>query len=268
MIVISATFVAEPLANPMTLLLTELGLDLPLQFAPYHQVFQQLLTPGSHFDQNRKGNNLVLLRLEDFVREERNSDTACQTVARTADELARALEAFAGRPHGPVVLALLEPTPGLEPALVRAIASANIALAARVSVLDGISLLDAQAIERVAGTERFDARRDALAHIPYTDAHFAALALALARHLHALRVPAAKVLVLDCDNTLWRGVIGEDGVHGITLSPAYLALQEFAIAQQRKGVLLCLASKNSEADVLAVLEQRDDMRLRPSDVVA
>ena len=53
MIVISSTFVAEPLEAPLAYLLVEAGLDVDLRFAPYHQVFQQLLTPGSEFERNR-----------------------------------------------------------------------------------------------------------------------------------------------------------------------------------------------------------------------
>ena len=68
MIVISSTFVAEPLEPPLTFMLAELGMEQKIHFAPYHQVFQELLTPGSDFDNNRKGINIALIRLEDFVR--------------------------------------------------------------------------------------------------------------------------------------------------------------------------------------------------------
>ena len=268
MIVISSTFVAEPLEAPLTYLLAEAGLDVDLRFAPYHQVFQQLLTPGSEFERNRSGVNVALIRLEDFVREQGEPDVACQVVSRIADELATALERFAATAKGTVLLSLLSPSPHV-PALVgAAIEAASATLLARIANQGGIQILSAGEIDRVASADRFDAKRDELAHIPFSDAHFAALALALARRVHALRVPVAKVLVLDCDNTLWRGVVGEEGIDGIALSQPFLALQDFAVAQQRKGILICLASKNSEADVLDVLQQRKDMHLHLSDVVA
>ena len=268
MIVISATFVAEPLARPLAFMLEELGLAQEIDFAPYHQVFQELLTPGSAFARNRSGINIALIRLEDFVREPGAAEDPCQTVTRMGKELGTALQAFAANAGGPLLLALLAPSPAVPAALAEAIAAANTALQAQLASQDNIGFLLTDEIERVAADQRYDAQRDALAHIPYSDSHFATLALALARRIHALRATPAKVLVLDCDNTLWRGVVGEDGVTGITLSAPYLALQEFALAQQRKGVLLCLASKNSEADVLDVLAQRSDMRLRAADVVA
>ena len=268
MIVISSTFVAEPLEVPLAYLLAEAGLDAGLQFAPYHQIFQQLLTPGSEFERNRSGVNVALIRLEDFVRDQGEPDDACQVVSRIADELAAALERFVAAGKGTVLLSLLSPSERLPALVAAAIETASAMLLARVASQGGIQVLSAQEIDRVASAERFDAKRDELAHIPFSDAYFAALALALARRIHALRVPAAKVLVLDCDNTLWRGVVGEDGVDGVVLSEPFLALQQFAVEQQRKGVLICLASKNSEADVLDVMQHRKDMRLRSSDVVA
>jgi FkbH-like protein len=109
---------------------------------------------------------------------------------------------------------------------------------------------------------------DELAHMPFSEEHYASIALAIARKVHALRVPSHKVLVLDCDDTLWRGIVGEDGVNGITLSPGCACLQQFAVKLQAQGVLVCLASKNTERDVLEVLEKRSDMPLKIGHIVA
>ena len=268
MIVISATFVAEPLASPLAFMLAELGMQQEISFAPYHQLFQELLTPNSDFGRNHNGTNIALIRLQDFVRDAPSADGACQAVGQVADELGSALERFAAGYKGSLLLAVLPPSPAVPATVAVAIEIASGQLLARMALHDNIQVITQTEIESVAGAQRYDARRDALAHIPFSDAHFSSLALALSRRLHALRSPAAKVLVLDCDNTLWRGVVGEEGVDGIGLTPAYLALQTFAVAQQRKGVLLCLASKNSEADVLEVFASRSDMHLQMADVVA
>jgi len=83
-----------------------------------------------------------------------------------------------------------------------------------------------------------------------------------------------KALVLDCDNTLWGGILGEDLASGIKLSPHdypgsvfYRAQVEFQ-ALRRQGVLLCLCSKNEAADVDALLDSHPDMVLRQADIVA
>ena len=63
-----------------------------------------------------------------------------------------------------------------------------------------------------------------------------------------------KVIVLDCDNTLWGGVVGEDGVKGIKVGQYpegmfYLQFQKFLKTRKDLGFVLCLASKNNETDV-------------------
>jgi FkbH-like protein len=83
-----------------------------------------------------------------------------------------------------------------------------------------------------------------------------------------------KALVLDCDNTLWGGVIGEDGLHGIALDPhdhpgnAFWEVQQRIRHLQSSGVLLCLATKNEPADVEMVLEQHPSRVIRPEDLAA
>jgi FkbH-like protein len=267
-IVVAATFVAEPLEAPLTWILGQAGLEDDIRFAPYHQLYQQLLSPGSELGRNAAGVNVLLLRIEDYVRDLTDRGLARETIARVAPELSDALQEFTGRVKGSLVLAVLRPSPGAPAELRAALNEAGASLVRRARELPGIQVLEDEHIEAVAGADRYDPVRDRLAHIPYSDTHFSALALAIARRVHAIRVPAAKVLVLDCDNTLWRGVVGEDGVGGIEISEAHAALQDFAVAQQAKGVLICLASKNTEADVLEVLERRPDMRLNLSHVVA
>jgi FkbH-like protein len=267
-IVVVATFVAEPLEPPLAWLLEELGLKDAISFAPYNQVFQQLLIPASEIALNTSGVSVVLVRIEDFVRDLAEPTAARKTVERLTQELGDALENFSNRAQGAVILVILPPGPRVQPQLVAALIDAGGSLTQRARGLPGIHLLDDAQIDAVASADRYDGARDELAHIPYTETLFAALALAIARRVHALRVLAAKVLVLDCDNTLWRGVVGEDGVDGLEIPEPYLAVQDFAIAQQAKGVLVCLASKNREADVLEVLERRAEMRLNANHIVA
>ena len=80
-----------------------------------------------------------------------------------------------------------------------------------------------------------------------------------------------KVLVLDLDNTLWGGVIGEDGLDGIKLGgdaegEAFVAFQEYVLALKERGVILAVASKNNEADVREVFESHPEMRIRLDDI--
>jgi FkbH-like protein len=81
-----------------------------------------------------------------------------------------------------------------------------------------------------------------------------------------------KCLVLDLDNTLWGGVIGDDGMEGIELgqgSPlgeAYAAFQDYARELSRRGVILAVCSKNDEANALEPFEKHPEMVLRRGDI--
>ena len=107
-----------------------------------------------------------------------------------------------------------------------------------------------------------DPHTSQLGHIPFAPEGYAAIGTALFRAMHSLARPPVKVIALDCDNTLWQGQCGEDGAAGVGLTPQFCALQEFMVKQSNEGVLIALCSKNSEADVMAVFEQRPEMPLR------
>jgi FkbH-like protein len=83
-----------------------------------------------------------------------------------------------------------------------------------------------------------------------------------------------KLLVLDADNTLWGGVIGEDGLDGIRLGPPsaigerYLEFQQYLNELSNRGVLLALASKNNPEDVICALTRHSSAVLSPDDFVS
>ena len=93
-----------------------------------------------------------------------------------------------------------------------------------------------------------------------------------ARLIAARRGLSCKCLVLDLDNTLWHGVIGDDGIGGIGLGQgsavgeAHLAFQSYCRDLSRRGVILAVCSKNDEANARAPFEHHPDMLLRMSDI--
>ena len=266
---LAASFTAEPILPALNLLLSETRLPLRAECAPYHQVFQELLSADSLLGRNVGGVDVVLLRLEDYVRDTVQIGKAREIIARTKREMLEALKQHLGRVSVPTVLALFAPSPAAQAELREDLEAATRQLEASIRAeLPTVQLIASRDIDALASPDKFDSARDELAHIPYTDEYFAALALALARRVHMLRVPAHKVLVLDCDNTIWKGVVGEDGVTGISLPEPLLKVQWFAVEQQSRGVLICLVSKNAEHDVLEVFERREDMVLRAEHVVA
>ncbi len=83
-----------------------------------------------------------------------------------------------------------------------------------------------------------------------------------------------KCLVLDLDNTLWGGVIGDDGLDGIVLgqgSPlgeGFAAVQDYAKELARRGIILAVSSKNDHANAIEPFEKHPEMVLRKTDIAA
>jgi FkbH-like protein len=96
----------------------------------------------------------------------------------------------------------------------------------------------------------------------------------VARIIAARQGRSAKCLVLDLDNTLWGGVIGDDGMDGIVigqgsaLGEGFAELQAYAKELARRGVILAVSSKNDEANALEPFEKHPDMVLRRTDIAA
>ena len=98
------------------------------------------------------------------------------------------------------------------------------------------------------------------------------LARSIAEIVERISTPPKKVLVLDCDNTLWGGVIGEDGLQGLVLGQdglgqAFVDFQKECLKLSKEGVLLALASKNNEQDVWDVFANHSSMVLQRENII-
>jgi FkbH-like protein len=267
-VAVSATFTAELLEAPLRFWIDELGWDYRVRFAPYNQVFQQLLDPESLLARNRDGVNVILVRFEDWSRFGSAGPAALEENVR---QLIAGLTSAAAAWPSPLLVTVCPASPAfLEDPERAALAKSMEALLC--SSLQGTSGLywigptELAALYPVA--ESYDPHGDQLGHIPYTPAFFAALTTLLARKINALRMPPYKVAVLDCDETLWSGVCAEDGPAGVVLDPARRFLQEFMRARRDEGLLLALCSKNDDADIVETFRANPHFPLRLEDFTA
>ena len=267
-VAIAATFTAEGIAQPLSFMLGQAGIGARVEFAQYNQVFQELISPASLLALNNSGTNIVLLRVQDFIRDTADRTNLANIAESVTREFLAAARQYAQRARAATLVFVGESFAPEDTALAIMFARLSDEVADALARLPNVSVVRHAEVDALCDTPRLDPIADQLAHAPYTDDYLAALSIALARKIHLQRVPAHKVLVLDCDNTIWSGVVGEDGVEGIGLAPAFVAVQEFAVAAQARGTLVCLASKNTEADVLEVFDKRPDMRLARDHVVA
>jgi FkbH-like protein len=262
---IAATFVAQPLADALKLWTRAFGLDVEIQFADFNQIPQTLLAPDSLFAKNKSGINVVLARPEDLP----GGKIA-------AEPILSALKTFAAHTTSQLVVADLPPElfPRLEFRL-QAVPEPpkggtpyttwwreQLAAIPRVEILPF-----AEIIAELGHAAARDSQMANAASTPYTPAVYQRLGIALARVVRASRVAPKKLIVVDCDGTLWRGVVGEDGAAGVTVDAPFRALQTALRELRQHGVLLALASKNLPDDVWRVFAEHKEMILRREDFV-
>ena len=256
-IAISATFTAEAIQPALAFWAGELGLDYEIRFAGYNTLFQQLLDPGGLFASNRGGINVALARFEDWL-----SAGIGDQVRRFGEAVRSAAAAF----PAPLIVAVCPPSPGRDADFEARLAGLREAVSDLTAGVQLITPGDVQALYPME--EIHDPHGEQLGHLPYTPAYFVALATAIARRIHAMVAPPYKVAALDCDETLWAGICGEDGPQGVVLDPPRRALQEFMAERRRAGLLLALCSKNNEEDVVETFRAHPEMPLRLEDFAA
>ncbi|HLM79960.1 MAG TPA: FkbM family methyltransferase [Terriglobales bacterium] len=182
-----------------------------------------------------------------------------------------ALQSFTSQVAAPLVLCVCPVSPAVEAdvELKAMVGHAEQELLSRMGTLAGVSAIGSEVLlRRYPVDEYYDMHGHQLGDIPYTPEGYAAIGTVLFRAIFNLKRKPFKAIVLDCDNTLWEGVCGEDGPRGIAVTEPYRVLQRFMVDQMKAGMLLCLCSKNNEQDVLGVFDQRADMLLKRDHLAA
>lgn len=245
-IAISATFTAELLKPALEFWGQTLDTPLEVRFAPFNQPLQTLLDPGSEFGVNERGLNVLLIRLEDLGQFEQLTPAAYAQINDNAWHIAEEAQRTAERLRAPLYVILCPSLPRNRAKLqsVRETLEEGLRGGQNLHYLDANRLLARYPVE-----SWYDDAGDRIGKIPYTEPMFAAIATAIMRLAHTLEMPPYKVIAVDCDNTLWKGICGEDGPQSVTLDPERRRLHEFLLEQRNAGMLLALASKNNQEDV-------------------
>ena len=138
----------------------------------------------------------------------------------------------------------------------------------------GVIFVDMQELVYKIGLQNaVDVRMYFRSKSPYTSSFCEEIALAIMDSI-SIDNQIVKVLALDCDNTIWGGILGEDGYGGIQIDPNTYSGAFYHLAQRRfkelkdLGMLLCLVSKNNEDDVIKVLTEHEHQLIRQNDVIA
>ncbi|XOV73036.1 MAG: amino acid adenylation domain-containing protein [Verrucomicrobiota bacterium] len=260
-VVLTATFTADFFTTGLAAFGRLFGLPIRVKIAPYHQVCQELLNPGSLTASNQ-GINILLVRWEDFLPETDAKEAVTSTLERAFEDVCHAV--LARRGAGRYACVLLPVDPGSSECVQRIQRQWREFLIreTNLEVIDGTRLEQNYAIDGV-----FDSQSYRVGRIPFSDQWFAAASALLFRSLMASKKSEFKVIAVDCDYTLWDGVCGELGPTEVRIGPSHKALQNYLVEKAAEGFLIVLVSKNRESDVWGVFEKHPDMQLKLSDLV-
>lgn len=278
------SFTIEPMIPALRALAYEAGIDLQVMVGDHNVIAQALIDPRSQL--HTFGADVVVIAglTRDLAPTLWHADGDLDAAATDAARQVGAwVDAFRSHSAATVIIQGFEQPPyaadGLLDALGgagqrRAIDAANQGLTAVAARHRGVYLLDYDALVARHGRVAWsDAAKDFAMRVPLRPEAYQSLAHEYMRFLRPLAQKTCKVLAVDLDNTLWGGVVGEDGPDGIRIGvdypgSVYRAVQVELKALQRRGVLLAICSKNNPNDALAVLRDHPEMLLRPGDFAA
>jgi len=252
---------------------------LDVRIAPYDQVFQQAIDPASEL---YRANSDAILLLLDHRWFGLNSPTpgSAARVSSALQRITELLDALRANTDTPVIVQTIgmpqSPLFGSFDCRLdgtaRDVDLINRGLATLVNDR-GHYLLDVATLCNTVGAVRFhDPVAWNLYKLPMASRVVPLYADWVARLIGAIRGTSKKCLVLDLDNTIWGGVIGDDGLEGIRIGQgsaegeSFLEIQRLALDLKRRGVLLAVCSKNDDATARVPFRKHPEMLLKEQDI--
>jgi FkbH-like protein len=283
------SFTVEPVIPLLRAAAFTTGIDLTVHLGDFNAYPQEILDKESSL--YAFAPDCVLLAVQtadvapDLWREfpDLSRESVADAVGRVSENFEQWTRAFRERSSAVLIVHSLEiparPSTGLLDAQSQtsqsgAIQEINQTLRRIASGYRGVYVLDYDALMSRQGRLRWhDERKWLTARMPIAADQMIHLSREWLRFLVPLTGRTTKVLVVDLDNTLWGGVIGEDGMSGIKLGAeypgaAYQSLQRTLLDLSRRGILLAICSKNNLEDVQEALENHPGMLLRPKHFAA
>jgi len=281
---IARSFTVEPVLPLLQAGAFGAGMDLSIYVGGFNTWTRDILDPASGLYAHEP--DIVILATQTcdvapdlWARHADLSRSDCQTaVSRVVESYGECIQAFRAHSQGALVVHnLAQPhmsssgvldyqSEGSQSAAIQEINAGLVAIAHEV---EGVYILDYDGLMARHGRLRWhDERKWATARMPIAAECLNHLAEEWLRFIHPLAGKTCKALAVDLDNTLWGGVIGEDGVEGIEVGSgypgaAYGSLQRAILDLYQRGIILAVCSKNDPETALEALARHPGMLLRP-----
>lgn len=279
----AASFTLDPVKPSLELQAIRAGFDVSVHIAPYGQYLQELIRTDSSITAFQPNVVILAVRLQDVcpdIYTAFNSFSTGEADKQLTDwfeNLAAALRTFRSHSRATILIQNYdqpaESAQGIadlqaDASQRQCIATANDQLNQLAASLENVFVMDYDALVARHGRLNWADPRTALfARIPVAPKNYWALTGFYIRHLRPLYGLTKKVIVLDADHTLWGGVVGDVGLHGIALGHdfpgnAFVEFQKRLLDLYCRGVVLAIASKNEAGSVEEVLDKHPEMILR------
>ncbi len=258
----------------LTCMLHARGYQSAIQIGGFNQFYQEILEETSTLYTFHPHMVVLLVRPEDFYpllfeqtpQERRNVDIHVQkilddikmllaTIQKRQPDVNILLNTFAKPYFAPTGLYESQNSTGISAIMWRL----NLGLIEIAEQMDRVCLLDVAESIATMGQSVHDIKMWTIAKNPYKFEFYEHTARQIVKSIEAIHGKRKKCIVLDLDNTLWKGIIGEDGFSGIKI---YKEFQRQLLFLNQTGILLAINSKNNVDDAMAVIRHHEDMILK------
>lgn len=278
-----ASYTVEPIRPSLQLQALRAGIALELLVPPFRQGLRALIDPHSELAEFSPDFVIVALRPADDcppLFDSYNSLSPKEAMGMADDwlnSLGAALAAFRARQKACILIQNCEQPSWLAQGISDGASShSQLAVVDRINArlfemageIGNAYVMDYDSLVATHGRRNWtDPRLALVARMPIAPAYHWAFAGFLIRHIRPLVGLSKKVLVVDADNTLWGGVIGDVGIEGIALGPdfpgnAFVLFQKRLLDLHHRGIVLCIASKNEPGIVEEAIARHPNMVLR------
>ena len=279
----------EPIEPYLRYLAYKIGFNANVKFGGYDNIFQEAVGRQGNFLHTKTDCILVFTQLDTFSWDLSRNYAALGTdqiraeVERIEEYIKGVLSGIRKQTSATVLwhgfelpvypaLGILESQSSLSQRA--AINGLNEFLRCFLASQDNAYFVDMNLCQARLGFNQFyDHRFWHIGRAPYTRQALCEIAMEDFKFIRSLKGKSKKCLVLDCDNILWGGIIGEDGLAGIKLGQtypgsAYHEFQQEVLNLYHRGIILALCSKNNEDDVWEVFRKHPDMILKEKHIAA
>lgn len=256
---VTGSFTIDPILDGLNFWFNKIGIHPSVRIAGFNQIFRQLLDPTADFNSEDNQINIIIVRLEDLDTE---SGTGQNRFSEFRECVIQNLSEFRSNKLIIVFALTSDVISGREELLTKYRTfeqEINLLsdLYANLSVIKSENFYSRYNI-----SDYYEPLGEKIGNIPFKDNFFAAASSLIARKLNPFKKSPIKAIAVDCDNTLWQGVVGELGPEHIQIGSQERELQEYLISLNKSGLLICLCSRNNERDVWEVFEKNPHMLLK------